>query len=273
MNRDLCQILMNIEETNSKAWIVVVTKSDGSTPAKPGMKMIVYADGSIYGTIGGGQLEYKCIQYLVEKQCTKIETIDFTLKGKNQGNELGMICGGELTVYIEPLFNPNKLYIIGGGHCGMELSSLAVKAGFHVTVIDDREEWTAIEKHPTAHTRIFASYDTITQHIDFSTNPYIVIMTHNHLADENVLWELIRQSYAYIGVIGSKVKVKLYFDRLLSSGYTREELLRVHAPIGLDIGSQTPTEIAISVLAQIIAIKNGRKQISLSSNILAKEPK
>jgi len=226
-----------------------------------------YTDGKIYGTVGGGNLEKTIIDYVTKQKPLETLKLDFELT--SSGN-VKMTCGGSVQVLIERLFNPYLLYIVGAGHCGIELSRLAKNVGFHVTVIDNRKEWANKEKHPLADKIIVTPHKNITKYLNFTDNTYITIMTHNHEFDELVLRKSLRKQHKYLGMIGSQNKVNDCFKGLIKQGFTKKELLKVFAPIGFAIGSMTPAEIAISIMAQIIAVKNNIKTIPFNSNPLAK---
>lgn len=177
--------------------------------------------------------------------------------GGDFSSKPGMACGGSQEVLIEPFGSSSRLYVIGAGHCAMELSALAGRCGFSVTVIDDRPDWANKGKHPLAAVSVCRSYSGLDDYIDFSDQAYIVIMTHQHLHDEEALRACLRRKWSYLGMIGSRRKVGLLFDKLASEGVGRELLAGVHSPIGFEIGSQTPAEIAVSIAAQLIAVRNG----------------
>ncbi len=238
--------------------------------------MLVFSDKTIYGTIGGGNLEKSVIDYIIKKKPVETTKLAFDLSDSQYSKfqiqdskfKTKMVCGGSVEVLIEHLHNPYLLYIIGAGHCGIELSELAKKVGFYVTVIDHRKAWANKEKHPLADKIIVTHYKNIEKHITFTDNTYIVIMTHNHKYDEIVLRKCLRKKYKYLGMIGSQNKVQDCFQRLFKRGFTRRELSQVFAPIGFMIGSMTPAEIAVSIISQILAVKNNIKNIPFNSNPL-----
>jgi xanthine dehydrogenase accessory factor len=253
-------------------WLVVVTGATGSTPAMIGMKMLVYSDGSIFGTVGGGEIEKKIIDKIVETKPEKIEKWNYNLGTENESAEAtNMVCGGIQEVLVEPLLTGAPLFIIGGGHCGMALSNLAGKTGFLVTVIDNRLEWADKKKHPKAVNVICCDYSEVSEKINFTDECFIVIMTHGHTHDALVLEQLVEKNYKYIGMIGSKRKVKTVFEDMLKKGFSREKLERIYAPIGIDILTHTPDEIAVSIVAQMIAVKNGKESIIFNQNPLTQE--
>lgn len=251
-------------ETRSISWLVTVVGVEGSTPGKVGMKMIVNDRGEIDGTIGGGAIELRVIRKIMDEKPTNAVRWSFDLGGNFSGEKTGMICGGQQEILIDPLFVGHELYIVGAGHCGRALSELATKCNFAVTVIDDRPEFVTTEYHPFASRLICSLYSEIDQHIEFSPEVFIVIMTHAHKNDELVMRKVLGKSYKYLGVIGSATKVRTVKTRLLKDGFDQAELSRVYSPIGFDIGSQTPYEIAVSITAQLIAKRNNKKTTDFS---------
>jgi xanthine dehydrogenase accessory factor len=255
---------------NRPSWLVTVTNVTGSTPAAIGMKMLVYSDGSIYSTVGGGEIEKKVINKIVSTKPGKIEKWNYNLGANNSNAEsTNMVCGGVQEVIVEPLLTGSPLYIIGGGHCGMSLSNLACKTGFLVTVIDNREEWANKIKHPNAARTICCDYNDIKKHINFSCDIFIVIMTHGHVHDSLILEQVIKKDYKYLGMIGSKKKVKIVLEDLVLKGISEDKIKKVFSPIGIDILTHRPDEIAVSIVAQMIAVKNGKNEIVFNQNPLS----
>jgi xanthine dehydrogenase accessory factor len=250
-------------DSGREAYAALITASTGSTPQKPGAKMLIFADGSIFGTIGGGDVERKLIEDTLAKRPKEPWVIQYVLNEQlRTEDDPKMSCGGRVALLVEPLTNPNVLYIIGGGHCGVELSRLAALVGFSVTVYDFRPAWASRELHPLSSEVICAPYDEVEQHIRFSPGTFIVIMTHGHEHDEKVLRMCLPHESKYIGVIGSSRKSAMLFERLKSDGFSSETLSRVRCPIGLPILSHTPAEIAVSIVAQLIEVKNGSETAS-----------
>jgi xanthine dehydrogenase accessory factor len=265
IEREINKKIQEIIDNNIPAYLTTVTSVVSSAPIKLGKQMIIFENGKIYGTIGGGALEKQVIDYVVLQKPLETIKLQFDLSKKGL---IRMVCGGSVEVLIERLHNPYLLYIIGAGHCGIELSHLANKTGFYVTVIDNRKEWANKEKHPSTDKIIATPYKNIEKHINFTDNTYIIVMTHNHQFDELILRKSLRKQHKYLGMIGSQNKVNDCFKRLTQQGFTRKQLSKVFAPIGFGIGSMTPTEIAISVMAQVIAVKNIIKTIPFNSNPL-----
>jgi xanthine dehydrogenase accessory factor len=254
---------------NIPSWLVTVSNVTSSTPASIGMKMLVYSDGNITGTVGGGEIEKKIIDKIINTNPGDIEKWSYNLGTNNDSAEsVNMVCGGVQEVIIEPLLIGSPLYIIGGGHCGMSLSNLASKTGFLVTVIDNREEWANKTKHPNAMRTICCDYSEINKNITFSKDVYLVIMTHGHIHDAVVLEQIIDKDYKYLGMIGSKKKVKIVLEDMVKKGISLEKIKNVFSPIGLDILTHKPDEIAVSIVAQMIAVKNGKTEIVFNQNPL-----
>ena len=267
--KDIYERINKILEENLQSWVVTVITSTGSTPAAIGMKMIVYPDGKIEGTIGGGEIEKKIIERIVSDSPEHVDKWSYNLGTDNKDAEkTNMECGGIQEVLVEPLMKGSRLYIVGGGHCGIALSSLASKTGFAVTVIDNRDEWASKIKHPSAVKTVCVNYEEISKKIPTSPDSFVVIMTHGHIHDQLVLEQLINKKFKYIGMIGSERKVKLVFENLLKKGIKKENVLKVFAPLGFDIISHTPDEIAVSIVGQMIAVKNGLNKVRFNSNPL-----
>lgn len=254
---EISKALSLIENQHIPAVICIVTKTSGSTPRKAGSKMIVFQDETIKGTIGGGGIEHQVIQEAVHLLSTggSVQTKSFNLL-----DDLNMQCGGSMEVYFEPIASPSRLYIFGAGHIGKALSAYASGLGFQVTVIDPREgifnDWpqSDCEKRNEDYFQVAGS-------LDFNANTYLVIVTHQHEFDERLLLYLIAKEFAYLGMIGSKRKVAEMSKRALEAGSVTPQLLtRVDMPIGIPFAAETPAEIAISIVAKLIDVKNRLKK-------------
>ncbi|OYD13750.1 hypothetical protein CH333_10110 [candidate division WOR-3 bacterium JGI_Cruoil_03_44_89] len=230
--------------------LATVVESVGSSPGKAGAKMIVEEDGTTIGTVGGGQVEFAVIKEGIEAIRTKTpKLIEYELKDD-------MLCGGKMKIFVEPILTDPVLYIFGAGHIGRALSKIAATAGFNITVIDDREQFPTRERFPDAKELISGNYEKIIPDLPLDHNSYIVITTRAHSTDEAVLRECIGREHAYIGMVASREKTNGIFSRLKEQGISEKQLREVHAPIGKKIGSRTPGEIAVSIMAEIISVKN-----------------
>jgi xanthine dehydrogenase accessory factor len=248
-------------ESGNPIWQASIVETDGSTPARIGMKLAVPLQNDAFGNLGGGEMEYWVINAIRREQPKSIVKWSFNLD--EQGKPLSesdiqtqMLCGGKAEVLVEPLFAPHPLYIIGAGHCGRALAELAVKVDFQVTVIDNRQDLLQVDAFPAESRLIYNDYNDLEQAIAFNENAFIVIMTYGHVHDKQVLEYCLSKPYRYLGMIGSKNKVNETMTKVKANGFSDADIAKVHAPIGLPIHSHTPYEIAISILAELISIKN-----------------
>jgi len=249
---DIYQEIVKVRTEGEEAALVTVVSASGSTPREEGAKMLVKPDGSIVGTIGGGSLEAQIIEEAVKViRQGRPKRLHRSLTAKESGEE-GMICGGDLEVFIEPILTPPTLYIFGGGHIALALTKMGKLVGFKIAVIDDRAEFASAERFPEAEVVLADEFTKSFPKIKIDKSSYIVIVTHGHQHDEVVLEWAVGTLAKYIGMIGSKIKNETLFKHLRARGISQQQLDRVHAPIGLVIGAQTPEEIAVSILAEVI---------------------
>ena len=226
--------------------------------------MLVYADGRSVGTIGGGCYENDAIGRARQAIATgKPALVAYDLND-DFVQESGLICGGQMEVYIDPIAPAPALYIVGAGHVGWHLGRMAADAGFRIHVVDDREKFANAERFPVAETIEVDDIGAWLHRADLPPSAYAVVVTRGHTHDFEALRALAARDLRYVGLIGSRAKVARIFDALEAEGMPIECLRRVHAPIGLDIGAITPAEIAVSILAELIAIRHG-KDVSAAS--------
>ena len=250
---DIYQELARIRAEGEEAALATVISAGGSTPREEGAKMLVRVDGSILGSIGGGNIEKQVIEEAVKViKRGRPQRLDYHLK---EGEEVGMICGGDVEVFIEPILSIPTMYIFGGGHIALCLAEMAKLVGFKIAVIDDREEFASSQRFPDAELTMVGDFAEAFQKLEIDKSSYIVIVTHGHEGDEVVLEGALATRAKYIGMIGSKTKNRVILSHLLAKGIPQEQLDRVHAPIGLEIYSQTPEEIAVSILAEVIKVR------------------
>lgn len=256
--QDFYEQLAACSRAGEPAWLATVVTTTDSTPARIGMKMIARVSGLVAGTIGGGALEKMTLDRIRDEQPGAPVKWAFDL-GRMDGSGVAtpMVCGGTEEILVEPLVTGVPLVIFGGGHCGMALSRLAAHTGFAVTVYDSREEWASAEKHPHAMRLVCAPYDRVTDHVDLTSRTYVVIMTHGHRDDALVLHQAVRAEWHYLGMMGSATKVGVVLEGLRASGVDPARIARISSPIGIPIGSHTPEEIAVSIVAELIAVRNG----------------
>jgi xanthine dehydrogenase accessory factor len=258
VNQAVFAALNDALERGEEVALVTIVNSTGSTPQRVGAKMLVYADGRTVGTIGGGCYENEAFWKAREAiKGRKPVTVKFDLND-DFAQETGLVCGGQMEVFIEPVEASPEVFVIGAGHVGYFVAKFAHDAGFRVHVVDDREKFANAERFGPG---IDVVVDNIPAWLEAHPMPptaYAVIVTRGHTHDLDALRAVTRTPLRYAGLIGSKAKVRRIFDALQEEGIAPERLSAVHAPIGLDIGAITPEEIAISIVAELIAVKHGK---------------
>jgi xanthine dehydrogenase accessory factor len=236
---------------------VTVVRARGSTPQRAGAKMLVFADGRTIGTIGGGCYENDACLRAREALVSGKQSVQHYELNDDFAQENGLVCGGQMDVHVDPLEPAPRLYVIGAGHVGCHLARSAAEIGFRVHVVDDREKFANRERFPTAEEVVVEPIAEWLHQADLPPTAYVVIVTRGHTHDLDAMRALAARDLKYLGLIGSRAKVVRIRSFLLAEGMPEECLDRVHAPIGLDIGAVTPGEIAISILAQLVAIRRG----------------
>lgn len=248
--------------------LVTIVRANGSTPQRVGAKMLVYADGRIAGTIGGGCYENDALWKAREAiKSRKAVTVRYEL-ADDFAEESGLICGGQMEVFIEPIEPAPALYILGAGHVGFYLGRMAHEAGFELHVVDDREKFANRTRFPDAAAIVADDIPAWLARTTLPASAYVVVVTRGHRNDLDAMRELAPRTLRYLGLIGSRAKVKRIYDALLDEGgVTGDQLTHIHAPIGLDIGAVTPQEIAVSILAELIAVRRGRTEAVASASL------
>ena len=252
-------VFKKIEELRQKSIpvaLVTVIETQGSVPREVGAKMIVQLDGKIHGTIGGSKVEALVIKEareVITSGRAKIVSHDL-FDGKEEGT--GMICGGAMKFFIDPIDVLERVYIFGGGHVGLHVAFFTKKVGFEYVVIDDRAEFASRERFPEALNLVVDDPGSVAKELMVTDNDYVVIATRGHKDDYNVLRGVIGKPARYIGMIGSRTKRDQIFSKLLTENGVSEDLLKsVHSPIGIAIGAETPEEIAVSIVAELIKVR------------------
>jgi xanthine dehydrogenase accessory factor len=235
---------------------VTVVRARGSTPQRAGAKMLVHADGRIVGTIGGGCYENDAFGKAREAITSGRSSLVHYELNDDFAQENGLICGGQMDVHIDPLAPAPRLFIIGAGHVGWHLARAAGDAGFKLHVVDDREKFANAERFPGAEIVVESIPDWL-HRAEIPASAYVVVVTRGHTHDLEAMRALAARDLKYLGLIGSRAKVARIYDALAAESMPAECLDRVHAPIGLDIGAVTPAEIAIAILAELIAVYRG----------------
>jgi xanthine dehydrogenase accessory factor len=250
---DIYEEIVRLRKDGRRGAVATIVNVRGSIPSFKTAKMLVRDDGSIVGTIGGGCVEaeiWQAAREVMESERPRTLTFDLNNDPKY---DTGLVCGGTLEIFVEPVLPPADLYIFGAGHVAASLYRVARIAGFDVTVIDDRDAYANRERFPEAQQVIAEEFDQATAKITISEHSYIVIVTRGHRDDMRILRWAVQTPARYVGMIGSKRKTIAIFKELQQEGLAGQLFERVHAPIGLDIGAITPEEIAVSITAELIA--------------------
>jgi len=258
MTATVFRAVLDALDRGEPAALVTVVEATGSTPQRAGAKMAVLADGRLVGTIGGGPCEHDAAEQArdaLRLRRARLGTYDLD---DEAAADTGAVCGGRMQVYIEPLAPAPDLYLVGAGHVAQALARVAVETGFRVHVLDDRARYADAALYPAG---VEVIVDDIAGWLGRASLPpaaYVVIVTRGHRHDREALAAVVTRPLAYVGMIGSRRKVAHVFEALVSSGVTPEALGAVFAPIGFDIGAVTPSEIAVSVVAEMLAVRSGR---------------
>jgi xanthine dehydrogenase accessory factor len=259
MNREVFAAVSDALDRGEPAALVTIVSTTGSTPQRVGAKMLVFADGRTVGTIGGGCYENDAFGKARHAITTRAPQLVHYELSDDFAQETGLICGGQMDVYIEPIEPSPELYVIGAGHVGFHLARVAHEVGFRVHVVDDREKFANAERFPTATEILVEDIPAWIARTNLPPYAYVVIVTRGHTNDLEALRGLAPRELRYLGLIGSRAKVARIYAELAADQLPAEALRRVHAPIGLDIGAVTPQEIAVSIVAELIAVKHGKQ--------------
>ncbi|MGH4117284.1 XdhC family protein [Clostridium sp.] len=254
MELELLTIIKNELMEDKKVCYAIIVQQEGSTPRGIGTSMVIKENGEIFGTVGGGSVEFETIAAALK--CISEEnskTISFDVGVKEVGGE---ICVGKLQIFIKTYMPQKKIIIAGAGHVAYCLYKFAVLAGFSVHVFDNRENLLTKDRYPKATKLIYGEISDCLRNYDLDKNSYVVIASGSTKCDENILKEIITKNAAYVGMLGSKKKVSTIMDNLLSQNIDAECLKNVYAPIGIGIGGETPEEVALSILSEIVLVKN-----------------
>ena len=252
---DVYDELHRLRRLGQKAALATIVQVRGSIPSFESAKLLVREDGSMVGTIGGGCVEAEVWSAAREVIATeKPRHMSFNL-GQDAAYDNGLICGGQLDVFVEPVIPAPRAFIFGAGHISKSLSKFAVMAGFSSTVIDDREAFANTERFPEADEIFSGEYEELFPRLTIRETSYVIIVTRGHRDDMRVLRWAVSTPARYIAMIGSKRKVINVVKELEKEGIPRERMERIFAPMGFEIGAVSPEEIAISVVAEMIAVR------------------
>jgi xanthine dehydrogenase accessory factor len=239
------------------AALVTIIAASGSTPQRVGAKMLVYEDGRTVGTIGGGCYENDAAGKAREAIRTRTATVARYDLSDTLAEESGLICGGRMDVFIEPLDPAPPLFIVGAGHISRLLAEVAGRLGFRITVIDDREKFANRDRFPGAADLVVDGIAAWLAAADLPPTSFVVVVTRGHTHDLEAMRALANRPVRYVGMIGSRTKVARITEALRESGADPAWLAAVHAPLGLAIGAVTPEEITISIVAELVAVRRG----------------
>ena len=258
MNEEVFKAVTETLSQGDSAALVTIIRTEGSTPQRVGAKMLVFADGRTVGTIGGGCYENDAFWKARKSLETRRSQVVRYELADDIAEESGLICGGQMEVYIEPLDAAAHLYLIGAGHVSYHLAQAASQVNFKIHVLDDREKFANQERFPDATDITVDNIPDWLTSATFPNNAYVVILTRGHTHDLDALRALVPHDLRYLGLIGSRAKVARLYAALQEESVSLDTLTQVHAPVGLDIGAVSPQEIAISILAELIAVKYGK---------------
>jgi xanthine dehydrogenase accessory factor len=240
--RDVIAALNEALERNEPVALATVVDVAGASPAQVGFKLLVRPDGDAVGNVGGGELEQRVREEAVVALRENSSRLFHSTLREEGPDALGTLCGGDVTFFIE-VYNPiPTLLIVGGGHLGQPLAEMARIVGFHVQVVDVQPERATVPQFDPA---------------AITPWTYVVIITQTHITDEQTLRQVLDTPAAYVGMIGSRRKVGTIFEHLRADGIPDEQLGRVRAPIGLDLGGRSPEEIALPILAEVVQVRYG----------------
>lgn len=248
---DIFEHIVEAKKRNEPLVLATVIESVGSAPRAAGARMLIRSNGSLVGTVGGGAIEK-----IVEDEALNLMGTATSKIIKHNLKDIGMECGGGMSVFLEPVNPMAQLFIFGAGHIGAVLSQIGKLLDFNVTVIDNRPEYADAAKLPSADNVIADDYSAAMEKLAFTLNTYVVILTHMHAHDFEVLEKCIAQPHRYVGMIGSKKKVATCMKQLRENGVSEDAITAIHAPVGVDIAANTPAEIAVSIVAEIVQVRS-----------------
>jgi xanthine dehydrogenase accessory factor len=253
---DLYQCLARVRAERRKAVLATVVEVVGSAPQVAGAKILLMDDGRAVGTVGGGTFERRVLEQagvLLDRE----SGAPTEFWNANLTRDLGMCCGGEMKVFFEKILGTERLVVFGAGHVGRALCTAAAAAGFDVTVVDEREKLAVPERFPGAREVICEDPEVVLPELVYDPATYCVVVTHDHPTDEKIVKALIQRPVRFLGLVGSRAKRNKFLMRLRAQGIPEEDLARLRSPVGFDIGAVTPEEIAVSITAELIAIRRG----------------
>jgi xanthine dehydrogenase accessory factor len=256
--RDVVSALLDLLNNRQRGALATVVRASGSTPQQVGAKLLLRADGSSLGTVGGGAIE----RVVVEALERALSSGEPELLLRDLAHDLGMCCGGRMEVFVEPILPTPRLWLLGAGHVAQPTAALALTVGFEVLVVDEREELNTAQRFPGCQLLLDDACDALHK-AQLGDHDWVVIVTHDHQLDERALEAASAKAARYVGLVGSRRKVFRLVERVSSKRAGAIPLERLYAPVGLDIGAITPAEIAVSIVAELIALRHGHSATHL----------
>lgn len=251
---DIFEEIVRMRRAGQRGALATIVHTNGSIPSYESSRMLIRDDGTIVGTVGGGCVEadvWAAAKEVIDREQPRKMTFNLN---NDAAYDSGLICGGTLEIFVEPILPAPMLYLFGGGHISTAVARVAHHAGFAIGIVDDREAFANSERFPMA-SEIHASYDDAFAKLHPNSSTYLVIVTRGHKDDMRVLAWAVGTEAKYIGMIGSKRKVIAVYKALETEGFSSSDFDRVHAPVGLEIGALTPEEIAVSIAAELVAVR------------------
>lgn len=260
---DIFEEIVRLRREGRRAALATIVRRLGSTPRKDHAKMLIYDDGTTVGSVGGGCVEAEVWQEARKAMETgRAAILKYELTETDAENE-GLVCGGTVEVFVEAILPDPKVIIMGAGHVGQAIAETAHRVGFKVAVLDDREAFANRERFPQAGEIVVDDFQNALGRTVVTDNSFILIVTRGHKHDQAAVEQAIQTGARYVGLVGSRRKTRLIVEHLIDvKGYAPELFDKLYAPIGIEIGSETPEEIAVSVVAELIALRKGIHQRS-----------
>lgn len=249
--------IINVLGKDENAVLAAVVESTGSAPRRTGAKMLIFENGATLGTIGGGKVEFMSVEEAKKLMGSgKSKLLEYELTSSPGG--IGMCCGGKMKIFIDDVNKKEQLIIFGAGHIAMPLANMAKELDFDITVVDDRSEFATMARFKSAKKVVNEDFIKSFEKLKINKRTYIVIASYSHKQDHKILRKCLKFEPKYLGMIGSKRKTKTVFDSLVKEGFAKSALRKVRSPIGMEIGAETPAEIAVSILAEIVKIRGSK---------------
>lgn len=254
---DIYEEIVRLRRLGAKAALATIVRRVGSTPRKDHAKMLVRQDGTSVGTVGGGCAEaevWQAAKGVMDSGRPKVLKFELT---EDDAEKDGLVCGGTVEVFVEPILPDPQVVILGAGHLGQAIAEASHRVGFKVIVLDDRESFANKDRFPQAEQVAAAPFETALDSVKVNPDSFVLVVTRGHKYDQLALENALKTGARYIGLVGSRRKIQIIVQNLLNKGIPAEAFRNLYAPIGLEIGSETPEEIAISVVAEFLAIIKG----------------